>query len=285
MENTKRTPLGDLNTTTGTSTPPKRLYSKSKQTPNDVVQATDDNRCSVEKLSQWLANESAKKQQPIVRSNTSNGTPLRFRTTPKLKAADVQATEDRRASVKTLSTWMNDDPFEKNQKRPIRRGARVIAKSRIFEKQTNNIGLDIQAGSVQNKQDWLKEAFKTDRTDANTATKRSLPSSAEVSSYQQSKKKRESPEKEVFNTVKDKKEWLAGAFKHNNGGNTPNIQASKTVERGDNNIISITSEHVVATSATNGKETYLDEDKEDNSSDLVSVANRAEWLRSAFDKK
>ena len=272
MENTKRTPLGDLNTTTGTSTPPKRLYSKSKQTPNDVVQATDDSRCSVEKLSQWLANESAKKQQPIVRSNTSNGTPLRFRTQPKLKAEDVQATEDRRASVKTLSTWMNDDPFQTNQKRPIRRGARVIAKSRIFEKQTNNIGLDIQAGSVQHKQDWLKEAFKTDRTDANTATKRSLPSSAEASSYQL-KKKRESPEKEVFNTVKDKK------------GNTPNIQASKTVEGGDNNNVMSISEHVVATSATNGKETHLDEDKEDNSSDVVSVANRAEWLRSAFDKK
>lgn len=239
MENTRRTPLGDLNS--ATSTP---------------LQATDDNRCSVEKLSQWLANESAKKQQPIVRSNTSNGTPLRFRTTPKLKAADVQATNDRQVSVKTLSTWMNDDPFEKNQKRPIRRGAKIIAKSRIFEKQTNNIGLDIQVGSVQNKQDWLKEAFKTDRTDANTATKRSLPSSAEAGSCQQSKKKRESPEKEVFSTVKDKKEWLAGA-----------------------------SEHVVATSATNGKATHLDEDKEDNSSHVVSVANRAEWLRSAFDKK
>ncbi len=239
MENTRRTPLGDLNS--ATSTP---------------LQATDDNRCSVEKLSQWLANESAKKQQPIVRSNTSNGsTPLRFRTTPKLKAADVQATNDRQVSVKTLSTWMNDDPFEK-KKRPIRRGARVIAKSRIFEKQTNKIGLDIQAGSVQNKQDWLKEAFKTDRTDANTATKRSLPSPAEAGSYQQSKKKRESPEKEVFSTVKDKKEWLAGA-----------------------------SEHVVATSATNGKATHLDEDKEDSSSDVVSVANRAEWLKSAFDKK
>lgn len=278
MENTKRTPLGDLNTATGTSTPPKRLYSKSKQTPKDVVQATDDNRCSVEKLSQWLANESAKKQQPIVRSNTSNGTPLRFRTTPKLKAADVEATDERRVSVKTLSTWMNDDPFEKNQKRPIRRGAKVIAKSRIFEKQTNNIGLDIQVGSVKNKQDWLKEAFKTDRTDANTAIKRSLPSSAEASSYQL-KKKRESPEKEVFNTVK-----LAGAFKQNDGGNTPNIQASKSVEGGDNNIMSI-SEHVVATSATNGKASHLDEDKEDNSSDVVSVANRAEWLKSAFDKK
>ena len=284
MENTKRTPLGDLNTTTGTSTPPKRLYSKSKQTPNDVVQATDDNRCSVEKLSQWLANESAKKQQPIVRSNASNGTPLRFRTQPKLKAEDVQATDDRRVSVKTLSTWMNDDPFEKNQKRPIRRGARVIAKSRIFEKQTDNIGLDIQVGSVQNKQDWLKEAFKTDRSDANTATKRSLPSSAEEASSYQLKKKRESPEMEVFNTVKDKKEWLTSAFKHNSGGNTPNVQASKSVKGGDNIIMSI-SEHVVAASATNGKATVLDEDKEDNSSDVVSVANRAEWLRSAFDKK
>lgn len=284
MENTKRTPLGDLNTTTGTSTPPKRLYSKSKQTPNDVVQATDDNRCSVEKLSQWLANESAKKQKPIVRSNTSNGTPLRFRTTPKLKAEDVEATDDRRVSVKTLSTWMNDDPFQKKQKLPIRRGAKVIAKSRIFEKQTNNIGgLDIQVGSVQNKQDWLKEAFKTDRTDANNATKRSLPSSAEEASSYQLKKKRESPEMEVFNTVKDKTEWLAGAFKHNNGGYTPNVQASKSVEGGDNNNVMSISEHVVATSATkNGKATVLDED---SSSDVVSVANRAEWLKSAFDKK
>ena len=285
MENTKRTPLGDVNSIT-TSTPPKRLYSKSKQTPTSV-QATNDNRCSVEKLSQWLENESAKKQQPIVRSNTSNGsTPLRFRTTPKLKAAEVQATNERRVSVKTLSTWMNDDPYEKNKKGPIRRGARVIAKSRIFEKQTNNIGFDIQVGSVQNKQDWLKEAFKTDRTDANTATKRSLPSSTEASSSQM-KKKRESPEKEVFNTVKDKKEWLAGAFKHNDGGNTPNVEVSKSVEGGDNDNVMSISEHVVATSATNnGKTTYLNEDKEDNSSsDVVSVANRAEWLKSAFDKK
>ena len=301
-----RSPLGTINT----STPSKRLYSsKQKALSKESVEATDDGRASVGKLSQWLANESAKKQQHAERSNVSSNTatPVRFRTTPKLKREDVAATDDKRVSVKTLSSWMSDDPFEQKKVRHIRTGAKVIAKSRIFEPtKTKNIAMNIEKGSVRNKQNWLKnDAFKSE---ANNAAKRSHPPS-EVRSYQMKKKKKESPEKE-FNSVKDKKEWLSNAFKDNN--NHPiskgEIIKSKSVDRGESTSFSTKDEadiqksasaddDVVMCSDVTQKSTICEaeksvadgsdraNDEKDQDDNAVSVANRAKWLKSAFEKK
>lgn len=301
-----RSPLGTINT----STPSKRLYSsKQKALSKESVEATDDGRASVGKLSQWLANESAKKQQHAERSNVSSNTatPVRFRTTPKLKKEDVAATDDKRVSVKTLSSWMSDDPFEQKKVRHIRTGAKVIAKSRIFEPtKTKNIAMNIEKGSVRNKQNWLKnDAFKSETN--NAAAKRSHPPS-EVRPYQM-KKKKESPEKE-FNSVKDKKEWLSNAFKDNNNHSISKgeIIKSKSVDSGETTSFSTKDEadiqksasadgDVVMCSDVTQKPTICEaeknvaagsdraNDEKDEDDNAVSVANRAKWLKSAFEKK
>lgn len=301
-----RSPLGTINS----STPSKRLYSsKQKALSKESVEATDDGRASVGKLSQWLANESAKKQQHAERSNVSSNTatPVRFRTTPKLKKEDVAATDDKRVSVKTLSSWMSDDPFEQKKVRHIRTGAKVIAKSRIFEPtKTKNIAMNIEKGSVRNKQNWLKnDAFKSE---TNNAAKRSHPPS-EVRPYQM-KKKKESPEKE-FNSVKDKKEWLSNAFKDNNNHSISKgeIIKSKSVDNGETTSFSAkedevdiqksdsADDNVVMCSDVTQKPTICEaeksveagsdraKDEKDEDDNAVSVANRAKWLKSAFEKK
>ncbi len=317
MENTRsnkgtpisgaRSPLGTLNT----STPSNRLYTKQKAPSKESVEASNDGRASVDKLSQWLANESSKKQQHVVRSTVPSNaaTPLRFRTKPKLKKEDVAATNDKRVSVKTLSSWMSDDPFEQKKLRHIRTGAKVIAKSRIFEPtQTKNIAMNIEKGSVRNKQAWLSnEAFKPE---TNSVAKRVLPST-EVRPYQ-TKKKKESPEKE-FNSVKDKKEWLSNAFKdknnHPNNKGDDNILKPKSVGSGGNKSFSANDELAVQKSASIDddvvalrskvaeqptvceveKKAAADVDRTsvetDEDDTAVSVANRAKWLKAAFEKK
>lgn len=307
-----RSPLGTLNT----STPSKRLYSKQKTPSKESVQATDDGRASVDKLSQWLANESSKKQQHAVRSTASSSnaaTPLRFRTKPKLKKEDVAATNDKRVSVKTLSSWMSDDPFEQKKLRHIRTGAKVIAKSRMFEPTpTKNVEMNIEKGSVRNKQAWLSnEAFKTEN---NSVAKRALPSPAEAKPYQM-KKMKESPEKELeeFDSVRDKKEWLSNVFKdknnHSNNSGS-DILKSKSVDSGENSSFSAKHESVIQKSVSVDednvalcskvaqqpttceaaeKKVAADVDRTsvevDEDEATVSVANRAKWLKAAFEKK
>eukprot|EP00986_Skeletonema_menzelii_P010415 scaffold5067_cov161-Skeletonema_menzelii.AAC.27 len=287
-----RSPLGTLNT----STPSKRLYSKQKSLSKESVEATDDCRSSVDKLSQWLANESSKKQQHAVRSNVSSNTatPVRFRTTPKLKKEDVAATNEKRVSVKTLSSWMADDPFEQKKVRHIRTGAKVIAKSRIFEPtQTKNIAMNIEKGSVRNKQAWLSDAFKSE---TNNAAKRSLPLS-QVGVHQK-KKMKESQEKECT-SVKDKKEWLKNAFKDSNNleiiksksvdsGERTSFEIQKSASVDDDGVMysnatqQTTISEAVKSVAKGGDRTTEEKGEEDNA---VSVANRAKWLKSAFEKK
>jgi len=240
----------------------------------------------------------------VERSNplSNAATPVRIRTTPKLKAVDVQATDEKRVSVKTLSSWMSDDPFEQKKVRHIRSGAKVIAKSRIFEPtQTKSIAINIEAGSVHNKQAWLQEAFR--KPDNSNVAKRSLPSS-EVRPYQV-KKKKESPEKEL-KSVKEKKEWLSNAFKHNNG----EVHKSKSVDHGnsmrrdstvtqnsasaDDDVIMMCSNDMQQSTTPicqaekrvgncdNANSRHLDEDEHNT---VVSVADRAKWLKGAFNKK
>ena len=299
-----RSPLGTINSSTPVS---KRLYnSTSKKTlSKEIVEASDEGRASVDKLSQWLANESSKKQQHAVRSKASSSnaaTPVRFRTTPRLKKEEVQATDDKRVSVKTLSSWMSDDPFERKKVRHIRSGAKVIAKSRIFEPtQSKNIDINIAAGCVQNKQAWLQEAFKAE---TNNVAKRLLPSPSEVRPNQ-IKKMKESPEKD-FQSVKDKKEWLSNAFKHNDSNNNGDIQ-SKSVDSGESMNVSNAETAVLKSASVDDdvmlcskdtqqqpscaaeesaencdNATHLDEDKHET---VVSVADRAKWLNDAFNKK
>jgi len=224
-----RGPLSDINTTEVptkvNSTPSKasKSYATNRQqqpkwVKNNVnteeIVATDDKQASVGQLSSWLS-ESAKKNKarkpPIHHTNIS--APIRFTTKPRIKQEDVQATDDKQTSVKTLSSWMNDDPFQQKKVRVIRSGSKVIAKSRMFEKDQNITAskeCNIQAGSVEQRQAWLNNAFQHDKEENN---KIGSLSDKKIRPYQQqqSKPKKESPKKEL-KSVKEKKEWLSKAF-------------------------------------------------------------------------
>ena len=61
---------------------------------------------------------------------------------------------------------MSDDPFQQKKVRTIRSGTKVIAKSRIFEKDQNVKITDcnIKMGSVEERQAWLRtgRAYRVD---------------------------------------------------------------------------------------------------------------------------
>ena len=247
-----RSPLADINKTEvpakAHSTPSKAsksyaTYSSSnsnRQQPKWVknninteeIVATDDKQASVGQLSSWLS-ESAKKNKarkpPIHHTNIS--APIRFTTKPRIKQEDVQATDDKQTSVKTLSSWMNDDPFQQKKVRVIRSGAKVIAKSRMFEKDQNITAskeCNIQAGSVSQRQAWLNNAFQHDKEENN---KIGSLSDKKIRPYQQqqSKPKKESPEKEL-KSVKEKKEWLSKAFGNSKTVDSPVVNETKSFD-------------------------------------------------------
>ena len=234
-------------------------YSKFKsiQLSKDQIEATDEKQASVNQLSEWLANEAAKKNKkpPIHRplSTTSAIHPLRIQAKPRIKKSDVEATDSKRVSVKTLSSWMSDDPFEQKKGiRTVRTGRNVISKSRTFEKEREtrlDRQCDIKAGSVEDRSAWLSGAFKHDGDDKYSAPLL-LEKKVVIRPYQQPKPKKdedESQENELM-SVREKKEWLSKAFKkgsendairqpksceeqhHSRGGAIPAIQQTKSFE-------------------------------------------------------
>ncbi|KAL9182643.1 hypothetical protein ACHAXT_013295 [Thalassiosira profunda] len=207
-----------------------RFHSGSKYQPHsklskEEVQATDEGRASVGALSSWLAHESAKKKKPIHRP-TAGASPISFRAKPRIQRSEVEATNGGRASVKKLSTWMANDPFEQKKVRTIRTGAKVIARSRAFEKDKESIAQkDIKEGSVGERQAWLSGAFKHEEEEE---VKRPV-CEKKVRPYQM-KKEEVSPEPEL-KSVSDKKAWLSNAFKkEGEGGGAPGIQPTKSFE-------------------------------------------------------
>jgi hypothetical protein len=98
---------------------------------------------------------------PVMRS-----TPVRIK--PRVKPQEVQATDQGYASVAKLSAWLEDDPTSTKKVRHVRRGANVIAKSRKFEKDLEDIIVEeskIVTGAVKEKKDWLKSAFRNHEAD------------------------------------------------------------------------------------------------------------------------
>ena len=194
----------------------------------DDIEATDDKQASVNQLSHWLSESAKKNRKPPIHHRTAGSsqhitTPIRFATKPRINKADVEATDDKRVSVKTLSSWMSDDPFQQKKVRTIRSGTKVIAKSRIFEKDQNVKISDcnIKMGSVEERQAWLSEAFRHESDDV---VKPQMLSEKKVRPFQPKKKTVASPEMEL-KSVSEKKEWLSKAFKNNNkdGDNSPAI--------------------------------------------------------------
>ena len=193
----------------------------------DDIEATDDKQASVNQLSHWLSESAKKNRKPPIHHRTAGSsqhitTPIRFATKPRINKADVEATDDKRVSVKTLSSWMSDDPFQQKKVRTIRSGTKVIAKSRIFEKDQNVKITDcnIKMGSVEERLAWLSEAFRHESDDV---VKPQMLSEKKVRPFQPKKKTVASPEMEL-KSVSEKKEWLSKAFKNNkDGDNSPAI--------------------------------------------------------------
>lgn len=185
-------------------------HSSSKFVPRvckEEVMATDEDRASVHKLSAWLASESAKKERKPTKIVPASN-PVRFRMKPKINKEDVEATDDKRVSVKTLSAWISDDPFEQKKLKHIRSGVRVINKSRVFEPDTKKVDVQVEAGTVHDKQAWLSGAFKHEENNGRQPMKDKAPV---VRAYQ-NKTKSESPDKSLM-SVTEKKQWLNSAFK------------------------------------------------------------------------
>mmetsp|Transcript_427 Transcript_427/g.610 ORF Transcript_427/g.610 Transcript_427/m.610 type:complete len:406 (-) Transcript_427:139-1356(-) len=137
-------------------------------------------------------------------------TPVRFKTR---QNAHVQATDTGYASVKELSAWLADDPtVNKSSRGCVRRGINVIKKSKMFDKELENVILEecdeqvsnndfdgrsavTDSISVHDKQQWLSGGFRGN-----------LDSNGSYDDFD-----RKSAVTELV-SVQDKKKWLSGAF-------------------------------------------------------------------------
>ena len=213
-----------------------RTYNKFKSLQlKEEIEATDEKQASVNKLSGWLAESAKKNKKPSIHrhlaATSSNHHPMRFQNKPRIKKEDVEATDSKRVSVKTLSSWMSDDPFEQKKVRTVRTGRNVVAKSRVFEKEKEMSAdrqCDIRAGSVEERLAWLSGAFKHEG-DENGAAVTSAQEKKVVRPYQAKPKRDEKPSEEnELMSVRDKKEWLSKAFQK--GGEGAAIHETKSFE-------------------------------------------------------
>ncbi|KAI2512545.1 hypothetical protein MHU86_1764 [Fragilaria crotonensis] len=122
-------------------------------------------------------------------------TPVRFKSRLEDK---VQATDNGYASVKELSAWLAGDPTTKKAVRgSVRRGVNVINKSRMFEKDLEDVIIEevgLHRGDVTNKKEWLEhQAFQENNCDNDSDFDRRSAVTELVS-------------------VQDKKKWLHSAF-------------------------------------------------------------------------
>ena len=125
--------------------------------------------------SKTLVNVPEKKNHSTSKSSFN---PNRFQFKPKIKKEEIQATNDTHASVKKLSQWLSDDPFEKKKQLLIRKGEQIANKARIFEteevlNETLQVNCQSRAqrerqyfpeGKVSNGKDWLKNHAFGDKT-------------------------------------------------------------------------------------------------------------------------
>ena len=142
-------------------------------------------------------------------------------------AEQVQATNDGYASVAQLSKWLADDPTSTKKVKQIRRGANIIAKSRKFDKQLENVVVEEERGctSVLQKRLELQKALSEDSGDkdhnqhnhdgATATTAESSSSNDNSLEHHKTDKttRRTRAAAEVASlSVSEKKKWLSSAF-------------------------------------------------------------------------
>jgi len=168
-------------------------------------------------------------------------TPVRFKTR---QNAHVQATDTGYASVKELSAWLADDPtVNKSARGCVRRGINVIKKSKMFDKQLQDIILE-ECDEHGSKGDFDCRSALTDSIN-----------------------------------VQDKKEWLSGAFRCDEGSNRPcdDFDNKSAVTE----LVSVQDKKKWLSGAF-GTEESRSEVNEDRS--CASVSDKRQWLQSAFKK-
>jgi hypothetical protein len=145
----------------------------------------------------------------LVDTGLPRAAPVRIQT--KLVEQDVRATNEGYKSVKELSAWLADDPTKSKKKvLCLRRGANVIAKSRVFDKGLKDVvieqdyGRTTVKGLVASKKKLLAPTLKGlsshDTDDSNTAAQ-DWPINSDYLETASSL------------DVSSKKEWLVNAFK------------------------------------------------------------------------
>jgi hypothetical protein len=85
-----------------------------------------------------------------------------IRAKPKIKKEEVQATDGGYASVAKLSAWLAEDPTSKKKLLHVRKGRNVISKSRMYEKDLENVIIEeanIERGAVSDRKNFFKNAF------------------------------------------------------------------------------------------------------------------------------
>lgn len=166
----------------------------------------------------------------VMNAETKKGpakTPVRYKS--RFKKDEVQATNNGYASVKKIAAWLADDPTADKKMTTVRKGINVINKSRLFEKDLENVIIEenrIIKGSVSNKKDFFQsEAFIDDEGKQETAScvsvsdkKKWLEGAFGNKSAQDEQVEDDDDDSIVSMSVLDKKQWLQNAFKSTNDG-------------------------------------------------------------------
>ena len=132
---------------------------------------TDKNKKTLTEIKQNVIKTPAKEKLHIKNTSTTSKsfTPSRYCFKPKIKKEEVEATDDQNASVKKLSAWLSNDPFDNKKKVVIRKSAHIISKARAYENDLCDTVIkekdQFRAGKVSEKKSWLRDAFNNEKED------------------------------------------------------------------------------------------------------------------------
>jgi len=216
----------------------------------------------------------------------------------RIKKQEVQATNDTNASVHKLAQWLADDPFEKRKNLGVRKGSRILAKSRIFEpdqvspkaaRDFVDVSID-----VSGKKDWLKGAFERKEVEDEEIKTTIIETNVEVTSKAKwlqemaFKKKDEEPGSQLkqlvdtpgMHSFSEKSKWLQDAFKK---APHEEVIVGKTSKSSKAIHFDGKWQQEEATNKNNVCESDNVQLPKVVSSDLVS--DKKEWLKNVFNNK
>ena len=115
------------------------------------------------------------KHSPQIKGRSFN--PSLYKFTPRIKKEEVEATDNKNASVQKISQWLGNDPFGNRKQRVlVRQGSEIMVKSRLFEHddvvqmREKEVASEKElqhfpAGKVSQGKKWLQTAFVEEKED------------------------------------------------------------------------------------------------------------------------